>query len=252
MCSYGAIAQPGNRASGEQDERENERTRCDVWEELMPLLSQVPITTIIDYLGVMIGVIAGTLYAIDRKMDTLGAAALGIVTGFGGGIIRDLLLQDQGIFFMEHPLVILAGICLSVVLSLLRRYLPDFYKHLFYIDAFLMAWYVLAGAAKTWFAGAGPVITVILGSVTAVGGGAMRDICTGDIPKVFLPGKFYGISSVFGGIAYIVPLELGLGQDVASVLCVAVGFGLTVLSEHFGWHTHGGLDSSCDECEECD
>ena len=119
----------------------------------MPLLSQVPITTIIDYLGVMIGVIAGTLYAIDRKMDTLGAAALGIVTGFGGGIIRDLLLQDQGIFFMEHPLVILAGICLSVVLSLLRRYLPDFYKHLFYIDAFLMAWYVLAGAAKTWFAG---------------------------------------------------------------------------------------------------
>ena len=238
MYTCGAIAQPGNRASGEQDERENERTRCDVWEELMPLLSQVPITTIIDYLGVMIGVIAGTLYAIDRKMDTLGAAALGIVTGFGGGIIRDLLLQDQGIFFMEHPLVILAGICLSVVLSLLRRYLPDFYKHLFYIDAFLMAWYVLAGAAKTWFAGAGPVITVILGSVTAVGGGAMRDI--------------YGISSVFGGIAYIVPLELGLGQDVASVLCVAVGFGLTVLSEHFGWHTHGGLDSSCDECEECD
>ena len=60
--------------------------------DLVYMLSQLPVTTVIDYLGVVIGVVAGTLYAIDRQMDTLGAASLGIVTGFGGGIIRDLLL----------------------------------------------------------------------------------------------------------------------------------------------------------------
>lgn len=208
--------------------------------DLLYMLSQLPVTTVIDCLGVAIGVVAGTLYAIDRQMDTLGAASLGIVTGFGGGIIRDLLLQDQGIFFMEHPMLILGGVCISVALSLSRRYLTDFYRHLFYFDAFCMAWYVLAGASKSWFAGAGAVVSVILGSVTAVGGGALRDICTGEVPRVFLPGKFYGISSVVGALFYVVPAELGASQDLASVLCVATGFGLTVLSERFGWRTHGG------------
>ena len=228
--------------------------------DFITLLGQIPVTTIIDYLGVTIGVVAGTLYAIDRHMDTLGAASLGIVTGFGGGIIRDLLLQDQGIFFMEHPMVILGGICISVAMSLGRRYLTNFYKHLFYIDAFCMAWYVLAGASKSWFADAGPVISVILGSVTAVGGGALRDICTGETPRVFLPGKFYGVSSVVGAVFYVVPVILGATQDLASALCVGTGFGLTVLSERFGWHTHGAAavrraerdafkgDDSNDEC----
>ena len=207
--------------------------------DFIALLEQIPVTTIIDYLGVTIGVITGTLYAIDRHMDTLGAASLGIVTGFGGGIIRDLLLQDQGIFFMEHPLVILGGICISVAMSLGRRYLTNVYNHLFYIDAFCMAWFALAGASKSWFADAGPVISVILGSVTAVGGGALRDICTGETPRVFLPGKFYGVSSVVGATFYIVPVMLGATQDLASVLCVGTGFGLTVLSELFNWHTRG-------------
>ena len=207
--------------------------------DFIALLSQIPVTTIIDYLGVAIGVIAGSLFAIDRHMDTLGVTSLGLVTGFGGGIIRDLLLQDQGIFFMEHPMVILMGICISVALSLGRRFLTNFYKHLFYTDAFCMAWYVLAGASKSWFAGVGPVISVILGSVTAVGGGALRDICVGETPRVFLPGKFYGVSSVVGAVFYTIPVMLGATQDLASVLCVGSGFALTVLSERFGWHTRG-------------
>ena len=218
--------------------------------DLMSILSQIPVTTIIDYLGIMVGVIAGTLFAIDRKMDTMGAVSLGLVTGFGGGVIRDLLLQNQGIFFMEHPIYVLASICLSMALSLSRRYLPDFYKYLFHLDAFTMAWYVLAGASKSWFAGSGAVISIILGSVTAVGGGALRDICTGEIPRVFLPGKYYGVSSVIASACYVIPVELGAPHDISAILCVAVGYGLTVLSERFNWHTHGGPASKQD-CESC-
>ena len=207
--------------------------------DLMELLSQIPVTVFIDYLGVTVGVIAGAMFAVERKLDVLGTVSLGLVTGFGGGIIRDLLLQDQGIFFMEHPLVILCSIGIAMVISLGRRHLIDIGKYLFYVDAFTMAWYVLAGASKTWFAGEGLVLSVILGSVTAVGGGALRDICVGETPRIFCPGKFYGISSVFSAVFYVVPVELGASQDIASVLCVAVGFGLTVLSRRFNWHTTG-------------
>jgi uncharacterized membrane protein YeiH len=218
--------------------------------DLLSIISQIPVTTIIDYLGVMVGVIAGTLFAIDREMDIMGAVSLGLVTGFGGGVIRDLLLQNQGIFFMEHPMYVLASICLSMALSLGRRHLTNFYKYLFHLDAFTMAWYVLAGASKSWFAGSGAVISIILGSVTAVGGGALRDICTGEIPRVFLPGKYYGVSSVIAAACYVIPVEFGAPQDISSILCVAVGYALTVLSERFNWHTHGGSAPRRD-CERC-
>lgn len=207
--------------------------------DLIALISQIPMITIFDYLSVIIGVITGTLYAIDRKMDALGGAALGLATGFGGGIIRDVLLRDQGIFFMEHPLVILAGICISLTLSLSRRHLRNVQQRLFYIDAFSMAWFAVAGASKSWSAGAGIVVSIILGSVTAVGGGILRDICAGETPRVFLPSKFYGISSLVGSMLYVFPTMLGAAPELATVLCVGSCFALTALSERFNWRTHG-------------
>lgn len=213
------------------------------------LLSQIPAFTIIDYLGVFVGVIAGALFAIQKNLDIMGTVSLGLVTGFGGGVIRDLLLQDQGIFFMEHPMLILVSIFISMALSLSRKHLVDFYQYLFHIDAFIMAWYVLAGASKSWYAGAGAVISVILGSVTAVGGGAMRDICTGETPRVFKPGTFYGVSSVVGAMFYVVPVELGAPQDISSIACIAVGYGLTVLAAKFNWHTHARSEGNCEHCD---
>lgn len=211
-------------------------------QDIVSILSQIPVATFIDYLGVVVGVIAGSLFAVERKLDVVGVVSLGLITGFGGGIIRDLLLQDEGIFFMEHPIAILCSILISVGISFGRRHLINIEKPLFYIDAFTMAWYVLAGARKSWFAGAGAVISVILGSVTGVGGGVLRDICSGEMPRVFRPGKYYAISSIIGAALSIIPVELGAPQDIASILCVGVGFALTVLAERFNWHTHG--DSS--------
>ena len=208
--------------------------------DVMEVLGQIPLTTIFDYLGVVVGVVAGALFAVDRKLDIVGTVSLGLVTGFGGGIIRDLLLQDQGIFFMEHPVLILFSIFIGMGISLGRRHLINIERYLFYIDAFMMAWFVLAGASKSWFAGAGAVISVILGSVTGVGGGALRDICTGETPRVFRPGKYYGVSSVVGAMFYVIPVEFGGPQDIASVLCVVAGFALTVLSQRYNWRTKGG------------
>ena len=206
-------------------------------EYLQNMLSQIPMITIVDYFCVTCGVVVGTLFAIKRKMDTLGAVALGLVMGFCGGIIRDLLLQDQGIFFMQHPAIVLSSCCISVTISLMRRHLMEIDNYLFRIDAFSMAWFVLAGASKSWFAGSGAVISVILGFVTAVGGGVLRDICVHETPRVFLPGKFYGISSVVAAIVYVVTVKLGVPQIACSALCIAVGYFLTVLSERFNWHT---------------
>ena len=59
--------------------------------DFLEILNQIPATTIIDYLGVILGVLAGALFAIKRKLDVVGVVSLGLITGFGGGIIRDVL-----------------------------------------------------------------------------------------------------------------------------------------------------------------
>ena len=220
------------------DKRRATQKGTHVEQDILSFLSQIPVATFIDYLGVVVGVIAGALFAVERKLDIIGVVSLGLVTGFGGGIIRDLLLQDEGIFFMEHPIAILCSIVIASGISLGRKHLVNIEKPLFYIDAFTMSWYVLAGANKSLFAGAGAVISIILGSVTGVGGGILRDVCAGEMPRVFQPGKFYAISSIIGAALFVIPVELGAPQDIASILCVGSGFALTVLAERFNWRTH--------------
>ena len=67
-----------------------------------------------DFFSVAVGVLTGAIFACDRKLDIVGTIVLGLVTAYGGGIIRDLLLQDHGVYFMEYPEVILICICLAV------------------------------------------------------------------------------------------------------------------------------------------
>jgi uncharacterized membrane protein YeiH len=65
----------------------------------------------------------------------------------------------------------------------------------------------------------------------------LRDICVGETPHIFRPGKFYAISSIIAAALYVIPVELGAPTDIASLLCIVSGFALTVLSEHFNWRT---------------
>lgn len=207
--------------------------------DLSALTSLLPIT-VIDYFAVVVGVLTGALLAIDRKLDVVGTIALGIAAGYGGGVIRDLLLQDQGLFFMQHPLLIVACVAVCIVMSFFRKRLRNLGKYLFYFDAFSMAWFALAGASKAWFAGAGAVLSLVLGVVTAVGGGAVRDICIGETPAIFKPGTFYAISSFAGSLVYVLLEQFDVASDVASLACLVVAFGLTALSHHFGWRTSAG------------
>ena len=68
-----------------------------------------------DYFAVAVGVLSGVLFAIDRDLDIVGCVSLGLVVGYGGGIIRDILLHDQGFFFMDHPNLVVFCIVLAAM-----------------------------------------------------------------------------------------------------------------------------------------
>ena len=100
-----------------------------------------------------------------------------------------------------------------------------------------MALFALAGTGKAWGADVGIVLSVFLGGLTAVGGGALRDICTGQTPAVFKPSNFYAVSGIAGSATYVALAALHAPGPIADIACVAVAFLLTVLSARFNWRT---------------
>ena len=201
------------------------------------VLAVIDWSTLFDYLAVIIGVITGALFAAVRKLGLVGSVALGVITAYGGGIIRDMLLSTHGFFFMQHPLLILACTLIAAGVFVFSRSLRKLENGLFYADAFSMSWYALAGAAKAWDADVGIMLAIILGTVTAVGGGALRDICTGETPAIFKEGDFYAIAASSGALFFVVCESVGAPFLLASIGCVAISFVLTLTCKHFGWCT---------------
>lgn len=204
------------------------------------LLGQTASQILIDYFAVMVGVLTGVLYALDRKFDIVGTVALGLIAGYGGGIIRDMLLQNQGFFFMERPDLVVVSIAISVAAFLLGKRITNIERALFYADAFSMALFALAGTTKAYSVGVGVVMSVVLGVITAVGGGMLRNICSGDVPAIFKPGNYYALSAFAGAVLYVASTLAGLPSEVGSIACVAAAFALTVLSARFDWRTKPG------------
>ncbi len=206
------------------------------------------IPTAIDYFAIIVGVIAGALVACGRKLDIVGTVVAGLLTGFGGGIIRDLLMQDYGVYFMQHPSLILicVGICVFAFyfrgLFEGRGLLGAEGKSFFLLDTLSVALFALAGASKAFACDQGIILSVMMGAITAVGGGALRDVFTGVTPAIFRASNFYAIAGLGGSVSYVVLAQLGCPVVIAGVVCVGVVLALRYGSVRFGWKTRNEAD----------
>ena len=196
----------------------------------------------VDFFSIIVGVITGALCGCGRKLDIVGCVVAGLLTAYGGGIIRDLLLQDQGIYFMDHPDVVLICIGLAALVFYFRGGFDRLDRSIFVLDAFSVALFALAGANKAFQCGEGFVMVVLMGAITSVGGGALRDVCTGVVPSVFRSSNYYAVAGVAGSLAFAALAFAGAPLLVAAVTCVAVVVGLRCLSVRYGWTTAAEAD----------
>ena len=202
----------------------------------------------VDYFAIIVGVIAGALVACNRKLDIVGTVVAGLLTGFGGGIVRDLLMHDHGIYFTQHPELVLicTGICVFVFyfrgLFEGRGLLGSDGAGFFLLDTLSVALFALAGASKAFAVEEGLILSVMYGAVTAVGGGALRDVFTGETPVIFKQSNFYAIAGLGGSVVYVFLASIGCPVIVAGVLCVATVLVLRYGSVRFGWKTRAEVD----------
>ncbi len=212
---------------------------------LQQLFADTDVLTVpwsIDYFSVIVGVLTGALFACDRKLDIVGTVVLGLVAGYGGGVIRDMLMQDKGVYFTSHPDLIL--ICIAICAFVF--YFRGLFRHLdatvFFADALSVGLFALAGASKAFSFGEGFVLSVILGAITAVGGGAVRDICVGETPGIFQQSNFYAVAGLGGSLVFVAMAYAGAPLPLAGVACVFAVVFLRYWSVYFDWRTRDEAD----------
>lgn len=162
----------------------------------------------IEYLAVAVFAISGVLAAEGKRMDLFGVLVLALVTAVGGGTIRDLCLGAQPVFWIEQPHHVWAALIAAVVTFVLVRFVHPPHRTLAVADAFGLALFGIAGTEKALLFGVPAIVAILLGIVTAVAGGILRDVLRGEVPHVFQSDVNLYATTVFAGAQVFVLLRM--------------------------------------------
>ncbi|WEO93329.1 trimeric intracellular cation channel family protein [Streptomyces sp. FXJ1.172] len=203
--------------------------------------SVTELTRALDLSGVFANGTLGGVLARARRLDLFGFLVIGIVSGLGGGILRDTLLQHG------TPVALTDYTYLTVaVAGTLLAFLADLSRHtsgwaFTLLDASALSVWAVAGAQKTFAVGLGWLPAVLLGTITAVGGGAIRDLLLARTPSIFGGTPLYATVAVLVSVVMVVCSRLG-APTVGVLAGIAVGIALRLAAFHWGWRLPGSRD----------
>ena len=201
------------------------------------MIADVSIPLWANLLAVGIGSLQGALFAAqfrDRRLDLLGVAIIGIATGFGGGILRDILLN-------EVPRALLSNWYLPVATAsaligmLLQRIFTRIQPLITGLDALTIGIFGAIGTTAALAAGLPAIPAVFVGSVSAVGGSILRDLLLSVPIALMQVGSLYAVAALLGSIVLVVFVTIGAPPFVSAVAGVAVTFVVRVLAVLFDW-----------------
>lgn len=158
--------------------------------------------------------LSGVIEAARKRLDAVGICVVAGLAAFGGGTVRDVLLDRRPLFWVEHAAWVwgLLGVCISAMLFMRARHLEPTERAMQWPDALGLGLFTAGGTQIALEAGMPAVVAVILGMVTAVFGGVLRDVVCNEIPRAFSDHRPYAICSFLGGWAMVLGHQLGLPQ----------------------------------------
>ena len=164
--------------------------------------------------------ISGGLAAVRAKLDLFGVVVLAAVVGLAGGITRDLLIGTPPATFRDWRYLV-AVAAAGLVCFFARPALERIVRSVLIFDAFGLGLFCVTGATKSLDFGLGPVQAVLLGAITGIGGGMLRDVLLGEVPTV-LRHDLYAIPALVGATVLVVAQRAGSDNPVFPVLGVGV------------------------------
>ena len=199
---------------------------------------------LIDLAGVAVFAVSGVLAAGRKKLDLFGVVVLALVTAIGGGTLRDVLMDRGEVFWMSDPtyLAVITVVALLTVQWVKRFRTPDHALEL--ADAAGLAFFVIGGAQIAQEAGLPAFSVIVVGVMTGVAGGMVRDVLTAEIPFILRHRQLYATAAIAGVAVYLVLDGWGAPPLAASMVGMATTFSLRLGSIYFGLRVpafdHGG------------
>lgn len=187
------------------------------------------IITLLDLLGTFVFAISGIRAAAKINMDIFGATVVGFATAIGGGTTRDILLGSHPIAWISdltYPLVILAAVPFT---WLIRSKINTLNKPLFIFDTIGIALFTISGMEKALSLGLHPFMAAIMGMITAVVGGIIRDILCREVPLIFRK-EIYATACLTGAVIFYCGLMLGIDQNINYAITTSVIITIRTLS----------------------
>lgn len=206
-------------------------------------IASVPdLLRVLDLMGVCANALLGGAVARRHGFDPVGFAALAIVSALGGGLIRDTLLQHGTPVALTNYAYLTTALIAAGV-AFLVRVEGRLWDRLFpLVDALALGCWASAGAQKAIALGLSWLPAILLGTVTAVGGGVVRDIAVGRIPTIFRGNTLYATCAVIASLTLVLIQYLGhphtgllISTVVGAVLCLLARWRGWMLPENLAW-----------------
>lgn len=202
----------------------------------MPATDIASLNQVLALLATVVFSITGVLAARSVRIDIFGIVVVGVVTAVGGGTIRDLIL-DAPVFWVAESIYLLAAVLAAAVAFFLLDSISRRYTWLLYLDALGVALFASSAIVKTLNLGFGATTAAVMGVITGIGGGLIRDLLTSR-PSLILSRDLYATPILFG---VLVQLLLMLGVGIEDGLAALVGGSVIFVSRagaiYFHWQT---------------
>jgi uncharacterized membrane protein YeiH len=194
---------------------------------------------VVSVVGTIAFALSGVMAAAEAEMDWLGAVVLAAVAAIGGGTVRDLLLGETPVFWVDDRWPLLAALGTAAVALVMLRLRPsiDPRRTTLYVatDAIGLGAFVVVGTSVALDAGTSYFIAAVMGVITGVGGGVLRDVLARRTPIV-LVGEIYAVAGLLGAVAQLGLREAGAGTSLQIWLSLLIIVAVRAVAVRFGLH----------------
>jgi uncharacterized membrane protein YeiH len=190
-----------------------------------------------EIIGTLAFALSGLIEAARKKLDLVGMAIVTSLAAFGGGTLRDILLDRRPFFWVRHEvwIWIILAMCALALAFMRARHIELTERSMQWPDAMGLGIFAAGGTQIAITAGVSPIIAVIMGVITPVFGGVLRDVVVNEIPRAFNDHQPYAVIAFTGGWLVVLLNFLGWSSFWAVAVSAVVMIALRLLALTFGW-----------------
>jgi uncharacterized membrane protein YeiH len=182
----------------------------------------------LDLFGVVVFAISGALEAGKKRMDLFGVLILAVVTALGGGTLRDVILGNQPVAWVRDNTYLWSAIAAGLFTFIAGRFVHFPRRMLLVADALGLAVFAVIGSEVALSLGMPTLIVAVMGMMSAVMGGLIRDVLANEIPLIFQK-EIYATAAILGSLTYVLT-SAWMALNLATLIAVSVGFGVRMLA----------------------